>query len=50
MTLSRLHHALHMAAVTQIRYDTEGRVYLDRKLVEGKTKEGGAAGVETAPL
>lgn len=34
-----LNHALHMAAVTQIRYDTEGRVYYDRKLEEGKTKK-----------
>jgi transposase len=34
-----LNHALHMAAVTQIRYPTEGRVYYDRKLDEGKTKK-----------
>ena len=34
-----LNHALHMAAVTQIRYDTAGRVYYDRKLGEGKTKK-----------
>jgi transposase len=34
-----LNHAIHMAAVTQIRYDTEGRVYYDRKLEEGKTKK-----------
>jgi transposase len=34
-----LNHALHMAAVTQIRYDTPGRVYYDRKLGEGKTKK-----------
>ena len=34
-----LNHALHMAAVTQIRYATEGRVYYDRKLEEGKTKK-----------
>jgi hypothetical protein len=37
MTLSRLHHALRMAAVTQIRYDTEGRVHYDREVAEGKT-------------
>ena len=34
-----LNHAIHMVAVTQIRYDTEGRVYYDRKLDEGKTKK-----------
>jgi transposase len=34
-----LNHAIHMAAVTQIRYDTPGRVYYDRKLDEGKTKK-----------
>ena len=36
----RLNHALHMAAVTQIRNPgTEGRIYFDRKVVEGKTKK-----------
>ncbi len=34
-----LNHAIHMAAVTQIRHDTEGRIYYDRKLAEGKTKK-----------
>ena len=34
-----LNHAIHMAAVTQIRYPTPGRVYYDRKLAEGKTKK-----------
>jgi transposase len=33
----QLNHALHMAAVTQIRRDTPGRVYYDRKLEEGKS-------------
>jgi transposase len=34
----RLNHAIHMAAVTQIRYlHSEGRAYYDRKLAEGKT-------------
>jgi hypothetical protein len=34
----RLNHAIHMAAVTQIRYPgSEGRVYYDKKLAEGKT-------------
>jgi len=35
----RLNHAIHIVAVTQIRnLDSEGRVYFDRKVVEGKTK------------
>jgi transposase len=34
----RLNHAIHMAAVTQIRHrHSQGRVYYDRKLAEGKT-------------
>jgi transposase len=35
----KLNHAIHMIAVTQIRHDTPGRVYYDRKLAEGKTKK-----------
>src|SRR5262245_1784655 len=35
----KLNHAMHMIAVTQIRHDTPGRVYYDRKLAEGKTKK-----------
>jgi transposase len=35
----RLNHAIHMAAVTQIRFDTPGRVYYDKKLAEGKSKK-----------
>jgi transposase len=35
----RLNHAIHMAAVTQIRFDTPGRRYYDRKLEAGKTKK-----------
>ncbi len=34
-----LNHALHVAAVTQIRNDTPGRAYFDRKVAEGKTKK-----------
>lgn len=35
---SRLNHAIHMAAVTQIRQKhSEGRAYYDKKLAEGKT-------------
>ena len=34
----RLNHAIHMAAVTQIRYPhSQGRAYYERKLAEGKT-------------
>jgi transposase len=34
----RLNHAIHMAAVTQIRYGhSQGRAYYDKKLAEGKT-------------
>jgi transposase len=35
----KLNHAIHMAAVTQIRHDTVGRVYYNRKQAEGKTKK-----------
>ena len=34
----RLNHAIHMAAITQIRHKhSEGRAYYDRKIAEGKT-------------
>src|SRR5579875_267871 len=34
----RLNHAIHMAAVTQIRFaGTPGRIYFERKRAEGKT-------------
>jgi transposase len=35
----KLNHALHMAAVTQIRNDTPGRLYFQRKVAEGKSKK-----------
>jgi transposase len=36
----RLNHALHLAAVCQIRQrHSDGRAYFDRKLAEGKTKK-----------
>jgi transposase len=35
----KLNHAMHLIAVTQIRHDTAGRVYYQRKLAEGKTKK-----------
>ena len=35
-----LNHALHLIAITQLRYpNTEGRVFYERKLAEGKTKK-----------
>ena len=34
----RLNHAIHMAAITQVRYKhSDGRAYYDKKLAEGKT-------------
>ena len=34
----QLNHAMHLAALSQIRYpDTDGRIYFDRKIAEGKT-------------
>ena len=35
----RLNSIRHVAAITQIRYPTPGRVYFERKLAEGKTKK-----------
>ena len=36
----QLNHALHMAAITQVRNpDTRGRDYFERKVAEGKTKK-----------
>ena len=36
----RLNHAIHMAAVTQVRYrHSDGRAYYDKKLAEGKTRK-----------
>ncbi len=32
-----LNHAIHIAAVTQLRHDTNGRGYFDKKVAEGKT-------------
>jgi transposase len=34
-----LNHAIHMAAITQIRHDTPGRVYYNKKQAEGKTRK-----------
>jgi len=33
----RMNHVLHIAAIVQLRHDTEGRAYHRRKLAEGKT-------------
>ena len=36
----RLNHAIHMAAVTQIRYrHTKGRAYYDKKLAKAKPRK-----------
>jgi transposase len=36
----RMNHAVHMAAVTQIRYrHSKGRAYYDKKIAEGKTSK-----------
>jgi transposase len=36
----RMNHAVHMAAVTQIRYrHSKGRAYYDKKMAEGKTSK-----------
>jgi transposase len=36
----RVNHAIHMAAITQIRFArSEGRAYYDKKLAEGKTSK-----------
>jgi transposase len=33
----KLNHALHIAAVSQLRYPSEGRDYYQKKIAEGKT-------------
>lgn len=35
----RLNHALHMAAVTQVRNDTPDRAYYERKQADGKSRK-----------
>jgi transposase len=35
----KLNHAMHLIAVTQVRHDTPGRVYYQRKITEGKSKK-----------
>jgi hypothetical protein len=45
-----VNHAIHVAAVTQLRHDTNGRVYFDKKIREGKVLEGSDQGVEATYL
>ncbi len=35
----KLNHAIHIAAVSQLRYETAGRAYYDRKIAGGKTSK-----------
>ncbi len=35
----KLNHAIHIAAISQLRYPGEGREYYDRKIGEGKTSK-----------
>ncbi|HEX9032778.1 MAG TPA: transposase [Streptosporangiaceae bacterium] len=47
----RLNHAIHMAAVTQVRNKhSEGRAYYDKKISEGKTPKDALPRIPGAPL
>ena len=35
----KLNHAIHIAAISQLRFDTEGSAYYERKLAEGKSSK-----------
>lgn len=35
----KLNHAIHVAAICQLRYPGEGRTYYDKKIAEGKTSK-----------
>ena len=35
----KINHAIHIAAISQLRFDTEGRAYYDRKVAEGKSSK-----------
>ena len=35
----KLNHAIHIAAISQLRHDSEGRAYYDRKIAEGKSSK-----------
>jgi len=46
-----LNHALHLIAITQLRYpDTQGRVFYERKLAEGKTSKEAIRYCRPAPI
>jgi transposase len=34
-----MNHAIHIAAITQIRHHSDGRAIFDRQIAEGKTKK-----------
>ena len=35
----KLNHAIHIAAISQLRHDTEGQTYYNRKITEGKSSK-----------
>ena len=35
----KINHALHVAAICQLRYEGEGRTYYDRKIAVGKSSK-----------
>ena len=35
----KLNHAIHIAAISQLRHNSEGRAYYDRKIAQGKTSK-----------
>ena len=35
----KINHAIHIAAISQLRHDSEGRAYYDRKIAEGKSSK-----------
>ena len=46
----RMNHMIHIAAISQIRLDTDGRAYYRRKRAEGKKPARGAALPEAQDL
>ena len=46
----RMNHMIHIAAVTQLRLDTEGRAYYRRKRADGQEADGGHALPQAADL
>jgi hypothetical protein len=45
-----MNHVIHIAAIVQLRHDTEGRAYYRRKLAAGKTPDGSPALPQTTTL